>query len=82
VHPHEIGLHRNNLTGQGFSATIRRLQLADSIAKIELVDHNNKEIHVEMSHEKYKQNQFAIGDSVFAVPRFALVDLLMTALIL
>ena len=69
VRPHEIDLHRNNSTGQGFSATIRRLQLAGSIAKIELVDSGNKEIHVEMSHEKYEQDQFAVGDSVFAVPK-------------
>jgi sulfate transport system ATP-binding protein len=69
VRPHEIDLLPNNPSGMGIAATVRRIQLAGAIAKIELVDINEKEIFVEMSHEKYQVHRFTIGDAVFAVPQ-------------
>ena len=69
VCPHEIDLLPDNPDNLGISATVRRVQLAGAIAKIELVDVNEKEIFVEMSHEKYQVHRFTIGDAVFAVPK-------------
>ncbi|MDR2438487.1 MAG: sulfate ABC transporter ATP-binding protein [Planctomycetaceae bacterium] len=73
VRPHEIELLPHNPDGSGFPATVRRVQLAGSIAKIELTDRNNKEIFVEMSHEKYLQYQFGVTDTVFVVPKKTVV---------
>ena len=69
VRPHELDLLPDNPDGIGISATVRRIQLAGAIAKIELVDINEREIFVEMSHEKYQVHRFTIGDAVFAVPK-------------
>jgi len=69
VRPHEIDLLPDNPNNAGVSATVRRIQLAGSIAKIELADAHEKEIFVEMSHEKYQVHRFTIGDAVFAVPK-------------
>jgi sulfate transport system ATP-binding protein len=69
VRPHEIDLLPDNPNNAGVSATVRRVQLAGAIAKIELVDANNKEIFVEMSHDKYQIHHFAAGDAVFAIPK-------------
>ncbi|MDR3197558.1 MAG: TOBE-like domain-containing protein [Planctomycetaceae bacterium] len=73
VRPHEIELLPDNRDGAGFPATVRRVQLAGSIAKIELTDRNNKEIFVEMSHEKYLLYQFDVTDTVFVVPKKTVV---------
>jgi sulfate transport system ATP-binding protein len=69
VRPHEIDLLPDNPNNTGVSATVRRVQLAGAMAKIELVDTHEKEIFVEMSHEKYQVHRFTIGDAVFAVPK-------------
>ena len=73
VRPHEIDLYRNNDDGSGFPATIRRIQQAGSIAKIELLDRNKKEIYVEMSHEKYDSHRFQTDEDVFVVPKKTVV---------
>jgi sulfate transport system ATP-binding protein len=69
VRPHEIDLLPNDPNNLGIAATVCRIQLAGAIAKIELVDKYEKEIFVEMSHEKYQVHRFTIGDAVFAVPK-------------
>ncbi|MDR3108620.1 MAG: TOBE-like domain-containing protein [Planctomycetaceae bacterium] len=68
VRPHEIELVPTDPQNVGFPAKIRRIQLAGSIAKIELSDHSEKEIFVEMSHEKYLLHKFKVGDTVSVVP--------------
>ena len=69
VRPHEIDLLPDNPNNMGVPATVQRIQLAGSIAKIELADSHKKEIFVEMSHEKYQEHRFTIGDAVFAIPK-------------
>jgi sulfate transport system ATP-binding protein len=69
VRPHEIELLPDNPDNRGISATVRRVQLAGVMAKIELVDVNEKEIFVEMPHENYQTHRFTIGDAVFVVPK-------------
>jgi sulfate transport system ATP-binding protein len=73
VRPHEIELLRDNLDNAGFPAKITRVQLAGSIAKIELVDKSNKDIFVEMSHDKYEIYNYQNGDSVFVIPKKSVV---------
>jgi sulfate transport system ATP-binding protein len=73
VRPHEISLTRNNVDDNGFPATVRRVQLAGSIAKIELIDRNNKKIYVELSHEKYNIDPFRTNDGVFVVPQKTII---------
>ena len=68
VRPHEIDLLPDNPDNAGISAKICRVQLAGAIAKVELVDINERIFFVEMSHEKYQIHRFTIGDAVFAVP--------------
>ena len=69
VRPHEIDLLPNKPHNAGVPAKVCRIQLAGAVAKIELMDKNDKEIFVEMSHEKYQVHRFTIGDSVLAVPK-------------
>ena len=69
VRPHEIDLFPNNPNNEGVSATVCRVQLAGSIAKIELMDSQKREIFVEMSHEKYQEHRFTTGEVVLAVPK-------------
>ncbi|MCL2743995.1 MAG: sulfate ABC transporter ATP-binding protein [Planctomycetaceae bacterium] len=71
--PHEIDLRPDNPDGTCFPATVKRVQLAASVVKIELLDHNSKEIYVEIPHEEYGKFQFKVGDSVFAVPKKPIV---------
>ncbi|MDR1479845.1 MAG: TOBE-like domain-containing protein [Planctomycetaceae bacterium] len=73
VRPHEIELLPENIDNTGLPAKISRIQLAGAIAKIELVDSSNKEIFVEMSHDKYSMYKFQNGDSVFVVPKNSIV---------
>jgi sulfate transport system ATP-binding protein len=73
VRPHEIELLPENIDNAGLPAKISRVQLAGSIAKIELTDNNNKEIFVEMSHDKYSVYKFQNGDSVFVLPKNSIV---------
>jgi sulfate transport system ATP-binding protein len=73
VRPHEINLQRSNTDGTGLPATVRRIQLAGSVAKIELADTNEKEIYVEMSHEKYEFDPVHTGDNVFVIPKKTVV---------
>jgi sulfate transport system ATP-binding protein len=73
VRPHEIELLPEDIDSAGLPATISRVQLAGSIAKIELIDSNNKEIFVEMSHDKYSVYKFQNGDSVFVLPKNSIV---------
>jgi len=69
VRPYEIDLLPNNPDNEGMYATVQRIQLAGAIAKVELVDVNERVFFVEMSHEKYQVHRFTIGDAVFAVPK-------------
>jgi sulfate transport system ATP-binding protein len=73
VRPHEIELLPNNPENEGFPAKISRVQLAGSIAKIELLDKSHNEIFVEMSHDKYTQHNFRADDAVFVVPKKTVV---------
>ncbi|MDR3235085.1 MAG: TOBE-like domain-containing protein [Planctomycetaceae bacterium] len=73
VRPHEIDLLPVNPNGAGLSTTVRRVQLAGSIVKIELLDKSKREIFVELSHEKYNVYRFSTGDTVFAVPQKSVV---------
>ena len=73
VRPHEIDLLPDNPDNTGILATVRRVQLAGAIAKIELTDANDKEIFVEMSHEKFQKRPVSKDDQVFAVPQKTVV---------
>ncbi|MDR1054006.1 MAG: sulfate ABC transporter ATP-binding protein [Planctomycetaceae bacterium] len=82
VRPHEIELLPtntaadnlpDNINNTGLSAKISRVQLAGAIAKIELVDSDDKEIFVEMSHEKYSVYKFQTGDPVFVLPKNSII---------
>jgi sulfate transport system ATP-binding protein len=73
VRPHEIDLLPDNVDGLGLPAKISRVQLAGSIAKIELIDIVNKEIFVEMSHEKYSIYKFESGDNVYVFPKNSII---------
>jgi sulfate transport system ATP-binding protein len=73
VRPHEIDLFPENPNTGGLPTKVRRVQLAGSIVKIELQDESQREIFVELSHEKYNVYNFGIGDTVFAVPQRTVV---------
>ncbi|MDR0870715.1 MAG: TOBE-like domain-containing protein [Planctomycetaceae bacterium] len=73
VRPHEIDLVPPDNGGRGLPAVVKRVQLAGSLAKMELVDADGREIYVEFSHEKYNVYQFQVGNSVLAVPRKTVV---------
>lgn len=68
VRPHDLELHTSDARG-GMRATIVRIQSAGPLVKIELADGENQTIHVEMPHDRFRNEPREVGQQVYVVPR-------------
>jgi sulfate/thiosulfate transport system ATP-binding protein len=66
--PHELELVRTE-AGGGFWATLRHVNPAGSVVKLELEDLEDRPIHVEISREQYEALHPTAGESFYVRPR-------------
>ena len=66
--PHELELLRDD-QGGGFWATLRHLNPAGSVVKLELQDGEERPIQVEISREQYESLRPRSGESLYVRPR-------------
>jgi sulfate/thiosulfate transport system ATP-binding protein len=68
--PHELDIDRSPRDGQSLPATVRHLNSAGAVAKVELVLVDQETVvQVSLSRERYLELHLRQGDSVFVVPR-------------
>jgi sulfate/thiosulfate transport system ATP-binding protein len=73
VRPHDLDIHGRSNGKSSLRARVERIQLAGPSVKIELAGDAGQPIHVDLSHERFRQESFAVGDQVFVTPRDAKV---------
>lgn len=67
--PHLLDIHREANGAAHFRATIKHINSAGPLVKIEAVAEWGESVHVEMSQEKFRDLQLAKNEAVFIVPR-------------
>jgi sulfate transport system ATP-binding protein len=67
--PHLLEIHREPNGAAHFRATIKHINSAGPLVKIEAVAEWGSPVHVEMSQEKFRDLQLAKSETVFIVPR-------------
>lgn len=67
--PHLLEIHRQPNGAAHFRATIKHINSAGPLVKIEAVAEWGEPVHVEMSQEKFRDLQLLKNESVFIVPR-------------
>ncbi len=73
VRPHDIDLSREELT-DSLQGTVTDIRPLGGIVRL-LLKHNSELIEVELSRERYQQDNLAVGDVVYFKPRQAKVFL-------
>ena len=73
VRPHDLDIHRRTNGQSALGACIERIQSAGNLVKIELASDAGQPVHVEMSHERFRQESLTVGEHVFITPREAKV---------
>jgi ABC-type sulfate/molybdate transport systems ATPase subunit len=63
----DIQLHANGKPG--LRARVERVQSAGSSVKIELSSESGQPVHVELPHERFREETFTVGSDVFVTPR-------------
>lgn len=69
VRPHDLEIWRASPDRQSLRARVVRVQSAGALVKIELLSEAEQPMFVEMSHERFRQEPYTIGDEVFVTPR-------------
>ena len=67
--PHLLEIHRQPNGAAHFRATIKHINSAGPLVKIEAVAEWGEPVHVEMSQEKFRDLQLLKNEAVFIVPR-------------
>jgi sulfate transport system ATP-binding protein len=67
--PHLLEIHRESNGAANFRATIKHINSAGPLVKIEAVAEWGEAVHVEMSQEKFRDLQLLKNEAVFIVPR-------------
>jgi sulfate/thiosulfate transport system ATP-binding protein len=67
--PHLLEIHRESNGAANFKATIKHINSAGPLVKIEAVAEWGEPVHVEMSQEKFHDLQLLKNEAVFIVPR-------------
>jgi sulfate transport system ATP-binding protein len=62
--PHELDLTLED-RGSGVLATVRRIQTASPLVKIEVVTDDGEEVIVEMPHDRYRESGVALGAKAY-----------------
>jgi sulfate transport system ATP-binding protein len=73
VRPHDLEIHCRRNGEPSLPARVERIQSAGPTVKIELVSEAGHPVHVELSHDRFRQESFAVGDQVYVTPREAKV---------
>jgi sulfate transport system ATP-binding protein len=69
VRPHLLEIHRQPTGASNFRATIKHINSAGALVKIEARTEWGKPIRVEMSQEKFHDLQLAKNEAVFIIPK-------------
>ena len=71
VRPHELEIYTQHDDRPGIRATVVRVQSAGPMVKVELTSEGGQTVFVEMAHDRFRADPFAVGDAVFVAPRDA-----------
>jgi len=69
VRPHDLEIWKDAQGRQGMRVRVVRIQSAGPLVKVELLSDAGQAVFVEMSHECFREEPFAVGDEVFVAPR-------------
>jgi len=69
VRPHLLEIHRQPNGGANFRATIKHINSAGPLVKIEALTEWGAPVHVELSQEKFGELQLAKDEAVFIIPK-------------
>lgn len=69
VRPHFLEIQRHPNGGSHFRATIKRINSAGPLVKVEAVTEWGDPVHVELSQEKFRDLQLTREDAVFIIPK-------------
>jgi len=73
VRPHELDIEREQLSEFYVPAKITRIQSAGPVVRVELVDEQDQEIAVDLTHDRYRALALKPGETVFVKVREARV---------
>jgi len=69
VRPHDLEIWKEGRRGPGIRARVVRVQSAGPVVKVELSSGADQTVFVELSHERFRHEPYAVGDEVFVAPR-------------
>ena len=69
VRPHLLEVHRQATNGSHFRATIKHINSAGPLVKIEALAEWGATVHVELSQERFRDLQLAKNEAVFISPK-------------
>jgi sulfate transport system ATP-binding protein len=69
VRPHLLEIHRQSNGASNFRATIKHINSAGPLVKIEALTEWGAPVHVELSQEKFRELQLVKNDAVFIIPK-------------
>jgi sulfate transport system ATP-binding protein len=69
VRPHLLEIHRQPNGGSNFPATIKHINSAGPLVKIQALTEWGAPVQIEMSQEKFRELQLAKNEAVFIIPK-------------
>jgi sulfate/thiosulfate transport system ATP-binding protein len=69
VRPHELEIWKHAQGRPGMRARVVRIQSAGPVVKVELRSDADQTVFVELSHDRFRQEAYMVGDEVFVAPR-------------
>ncbi|MCU0875611.1 MAG: sulfate ABC transporter ATP-binding protein [Pirellulaceae bacterium] len=69
VRPHDLEMGKDPRGRQSLRARVVRIQSAGPVVKVELLTETDQTVFVELSHERFRQEAYAVGDEVSLTPR-------------
>ncbi len=69
MRPHLLEIHRSPMAASHFRATIKHINSAGPLVKIEALTEWGAPVHVEMSQEKFRELQLTKEETVFIIPK-------------
>jgi sulfate/thiosulfate transport system ATP-binding protein len=69
VRPHLLEIHRQSNGASNFRATIKHINSAGPLVKIEALTEWGAPVHVELSQEKFRELQLTKDEAVFIIPK-------------
>jgi sulfate transport system ATP-binding protein len=69
VRPYDLEIHAQENGQPALRSRVTRVQSAGPVVRLELLSDGNQVLHVEMSHDGFRQQPVAVGEYVFVTPR-------------